>query len=70
MRLPLLLALSLLAACASPSFAQRGRSKKTEAPAPGDKKKSELKTVAEVTKSCIAHPGLFTLYQDTAKGTL
>ena len=70
MRLPLLLALSLLAACATPSLAQRGRSKKTEAPAPGDKKKSELKTVAEVTKSCIAHPGLFTLYQDTAKGTL
>ena len=69
MRISALLLCGFLAACASPALAQRGRSKKTDTPAP-EKKKTELKTVAEVTKSCISFPGLFTLYQDTAKGTV
>ena len=30
--------------------------------------KSETKTIAEVTKSCVKYPGLFSIYQDSLTG--
>ena len=60
----LLLGLTLIV-FAVPSQAQKSK-KKSSATEP--KKKSSIKSIESVTKSCKAYEGLFTLYQDTASG--
>ena len=50
------------------SIAQKKKKKKGDTEAEASKKKTDIKSIDEVTKTCIKIDGLFPMYQDTTSG--
>jgi hypothetical protein len=69
MRIIFSILLVTLVAFATPAQAQKKKKKGKDAEMSKDPKKDGEKSIAEVTKNCVAYEGLFTVYQDTTNGS-